>query len=181
MSQDLVSPDQIGTITMPGSGEAFDLTNPSDVVKAGYALQELFTAVRAAKSKVDAVSRFHMQAEGAVRFQQGHYAAVQGTGRAEYHPDTIYDAAISAGIPQEAVERMIPLERAVKDGRELNKLATRDDAWAKAVAAGTSRKPGSVRYELEQSAVPAPATPMAIQEKVADGQAETARARRLGI
>jgi len=181
VSHDLTTPDQAGTITMPGTGEAFDLTNVDDVLKAGRALAELISQAMSAKKKVDAVARFHMQAESAVRLQRGMYGAVQGTGRAEYHAQAIYDAAIDAGIPQDAVERMIPLERAVRDGRELNKLGTRDDAWAKAIAAGTTRKPGSVKYELERGPAAAPATPEAVKHAVAAERREELAARDRGI
>jgi hypothetical protein len=180
-SNELAAPDQAGTLTIPGTGEAFDLTKPEDVVRAGYYLQELGSQVRAAKTKVDAVSRFHMRANAAIRFDHGRYGAVEKSGHAEYNGQAIYDAAIEEGLPQDAVERMIPLERRAASGTELNKLASRDERWRKAIAAGTNRKPGSVRYELQKAGEIAPATPQAIQQHVAADQAAERDARELGI
>ena len=170
-----------GMIMVPGTGETFDLTVPEQVLAASHALGQIAQQARDEKSKVDEIIRGMLQAGAATTLQIGQYEAQEGSGRATYDAEKIYDAALKAGIPQDAVERMVPLERKVKDGRELNKLANRDDAWKTAMALGTKRSRGSIFVELKQAQAPAPETPKEIQGVVQERQAEEQAAEEMGV
>jgi hypothetical protein len=180
MSTDLVADATKGQLTLPVTGEAIDLSKPADVLRAGHALQELWAQIRQAKERVDDAARAHMRERAATVLQEGQWEATQGAGKATFDWQAIYDAALAEGVPRDAAERVAPFERR-GDGRELNKLAGRDDAWRKAAAAGTSRSGGGVRYALKEAGAPAPATPASVREQAAAHQAEASRARRLGI
>lgn len=179
MSGELATPAQ-GKLVLPVTGEVIDLGDPEAVVRAGWALQDAAQKIRDIKSRVDEAARAHLAAVAATELQLGRFEVIQGTGKATYDWQAIYEAAIDAGIAQDAAERVVPLER-TGNGKELNKLASRSDEWRRAAAAGTTRSGGSLRYGLHEAQAPAPETPKAIQQQVRQERQEAQEMDDLGI
>lgn len=180
---DEVAPRELtGTVTIPGSGETFNLAVPGEAAAAASAAGLIANQAKDVKKKADAVLRFHLEVQGRTQTWLGDFEVSETTGSPEYDADFILNGLIEAGMDPAAAEQLFVVERKVANGTELKKLATRVDAYAKVIEQGTKRKRGYIRTKASSGpAAPAPPTPVAIQQQVKTERAESQHDEDLGI
>jgi hypothetical protein len=188
MSTDLDTFQQPDTAIDPVTGELVDLTIPDHAMAFSKACGQLWGSVRMAKERADAAIRGFMRADAATRLQGDAYEAELGVGKADYDAAAMHDELMQLAEDPEhpltvaAVEGLFVIERTVRDGRELNKIASR---WADVgliVVKHTSRGNGRITVKQLRSQAPAPPrAPEVVQQAAREHTAETRAARSRGI
>lgn len=166
---------------MPGTGEAFDLRDPEQVAAASYQAGRMLAMLRNLKETTDGILRDQLKEHAQTTLMVGDVEVTEETGKATYDAETIYQGLIDAGMATDIAEQHFYYERKVKDGRELNKLATRHDDYAKAITAGTKRSRGRIVTHHKGPGAAAPKTPLVIQQAVSSRQDAEAEAENIGI
>lgn len=175
------------TAIAPVSGEIVDLTDPEKAMALSRYAGKLWGECRTAKERADQAIRGFMRATATTRLTGEAYEAELGTGKAEYDAAAMHDELMQLAEDPEhpltvaAVESLFVVERTVKDGRELNKLATRWGDVGLIVAKHTTRGNGRVKITELRGQAPAPRAPMEIQQAAREHTAEQQAARSRGI
>lgn len=183
-----IAPYTPTTATAPITGEVYDLTDIDQAAALSSWCSSVWGQLRTAKDRADAALRQRMLAGLVTSLQTENHEVTTGAGKAEYDADAMHDALMTLaedpanGIDPAAVEALFVFERRVVDGRELNKLASRDTVIGQVIAAHTKRGPGAIKVKRRPAAqAPAPVTPAYIQEQAAQITREESEARARGI
>jgi hypothetical protein len=175
------------TAIEPVTGEIVDLTDPDKAMALSQVCGQLWGRVRTSKERADSAIRGFMRADAATRLTGAGYEAELGVGKAEYDAAAMHDELMQLAedpahpLTVAAVEGLFVVERTVRDGRELNKIASRWHDVGLIVAKHTTRGNGRVKVKRLMGQAPAPRAPEQIQQVARERSAEQRAARARGI
>jgi hypothetical protein len=154
------------TVGFPIDGQAYDLARVEDAAALSHRCSELSRMLRHLKERADDVLRAQLAEQAVTVMAAGEFEVSEDTGRASYDVQALWEGLVDAGMPEKVAEGLFVIERKVRDGKELTKLATRHDAYGKVIAAATTRSRGYIKVKARRSQAPAPRTPDVIREHV---------------